>query len=72
MRPANDPNVDYRQVVQQGYDRCADAYEAQRRGKVHPELDLLTARLAPGATVLDIGSPARACRLPPRWPTAIG
>lgn len=55
MQPANDPNIDYKQLVQQNFDRCASAYEAARRGTTNLELALLMARLPPTAQVLDIG-----------------
>ena len=55
MKPANDPNKDYKALVQNGYDLCAIAYEQARQGEANPELTLLTSRLSDGATVLDIG-----------------
>ncbi len=55
IRPANDPTIDYKALVQRGYDLCAAAYAEARRGEAHPELALLTRQLRPGATVLDIG-----------------
>ena len=55
MQPANDPNVNYRALVQRGYDLCAASYEEARQGEANPELDFLTRRLANGAYVLDIG-----------------
>lgn len=55
MKPANDPNVDYKALVQRGYDECAAAYQKARRAEANPELDLLIRRLAAGAQVLDIG-----------------
>ncbi|MBI3942356.1 MAG: class I SAM-dependent methyltransferase [Chloroflexi bacterium] len=51
----NDPSIDYKALVQRGYDRCAAAYEDARHGQANPELDLLLRRLADGAHVLDIG-----------------
>lgn len=55
MQPANDPNVNYKELVQRSYDQCAQAYAAARRGENSPELNLLTIRLPAGARVLDIG-----------------
>lgn len=55
MQPANDPNVDYKALVQRGYDLCAASYEEARQGEANPELDLLTRRLTNGVHVLDIG-----------------
>lgn len=55
MQPANDPTINYKQLVEQSYDRCAAAYEAARRQSTHPELALLIERLPDNAHVLDIG-----------------
>ena len=55
MRLANDPKKDYKALVQQGYDACAEAYDEARQNADAPELDLLIPRLAEGAQVLDIG-----------------
>lgn len=55
MQPANDLNVDYKALVQRGYDLCAAAYEEARQSEAHAELDLLSRRLTKGAHVLDIG-----------------
>lgn len=55
MKPADNPSVDYKALVQHGYDQCAAAYETARRGQASPELDLLMGRLAPGARILDVG-----------------
>jgi len=55
MQSANDPDVDYKALVQRGYDVCAAAYEEARQGEANPELDWLIARLTDGARVLDIG-----------------
>lgn len=55
MRPADDPNADYKTLVERGYDLCAAAYEEARRRDPPPELALLTERLRDGARVLDIG-----------------
>ena len=55
MQPANDPDVDYKALVQHGYDLCAASYEEARQGEANPELDLLAHRLTNRAQVLDIG-----------------
>lgn len=55
MQPANDPTVNYKQLVQTSYDHCAAAYETARRGTTNPELALLIDRLPRKAHVLDIG-----------------
>ena len=55
MRPANDPRVDYKDLVKQGYDRCASAYDAARQREANPELELIASRLSDGARILDIG-----------------
>lgn len=52
---ANDPNIDYKAVVRDGYDQCAEAYAASRKEEANPELALLIERLSPHATILDIG-----------------
>ena len=55
MQNANDPNVNYKALVQRGYDLCAAAYAEARQGEDSPELDLLIRRLTNGARILDIG-----------------
>ena len=55
MKPADDPTIDYKILVQRGYDRCADAYHEARSNEAGPELDFLAKRLEDGATMLDIG-----------------
>ena len=55
MKPANDPTVDYKDLVRQAYDRLATLYEKKRRIEAPPALSLLTDRLDDGAVVLDIG-----------------
>ncbi|MCH7737278.1 MAG: class I SAM-dependent methyltransferase [Chloroflexi bacterium] len=55
MKPANDPTIDYKVLVQRGYDCCAVSYHEARKNEAGPELDVLTMRLEDGATVLDIG-----------------
>ena len=58
MRPAEDPLVDYKALVERGYDRCAAAYSKSRMSEAHSELGLLEERLEDGASVFDIGSGA--------------
>lgn len=55
MQPANNPNLNYKMLVQRGYDRCAAAYAKARQSGANHELDLLIGRLTTGAQVLDIG-----------------
>src|SRR5687767_6043267 len=55
MKPANDPNVDYKALVQQSYDLCAAAYEEARSRTMNLEINLLMEKLPEGAAVLDIG-----------------
>ena len=55
MKPANDPTVDYRKLVMQGYDQCAGRYGSIRRNEIEPDINLLTDRLDEGAKILDIG-----------------
>ena len=55
MKPANDPSVDYKALVQSSYDLCAAEYSTARMEEAHPELDLLCECLEDGASVLDIG-----------------
>src|SRR5712692_8745566 len=44
------------ELVRQGYEQAAERYLAQRdRFASTPYLDLLAARLQPGATILDVG-----------------
>ncbi|MEX2204997.1 MAG: class I SAM-dependent methyltransferase [Myxococcota bacterium] len=55
MKPADDPSVDYRALVREGYDRCAADFSAARMREDAPELELLLPRLAKGSRVLDLG-----------------
>lgn len=55
MKPANDPNMDYKALVECGYDLCAHDYETARRHEANPELEWLMRHLSDGAHVLDIG-----------------
>lgn len=55
MKPADDPTIDYKALVQQGYDRCVAAYREARSHEPGPELEILTRQLEDGASILDIG-----------------
>ena len=55
MKPANDPTIDYKLLVQQGFDLCAATYHEARQAGAHPELALLASQLKNGAAVLDVG-----------------
>tara|TARA_B100000315_G_scaffold260759_1_gene324919 strand:+ start:17483 stop:18193 length:711 start_codon:yes stop_codon:yes gene_type:complete len=55
MKFASDPDINYKELVREGYDRCAQAYAASRQADANPELSILIERLPPNATVLDIG-----------------
>lgn len=56
MRPANDPSIDYKALVREGYNRCALAYEEARRDDLTRDLHMLTTRIPEGSAVLDVGS----------------
>ncbi len=55
MKPALDPTIDYKRLVAEGYNACAEAYEQARRDAVHPEIKWLKKKLPNKALVLDIG-----------------
>ncbi len=55
MKPANDPNIDYRELVRQSYDACAHEYASSRKHEAGNEIHALTSRLDDGASILDIG-----------------
>ena len=55
MKRADDPERDYARLVEDGYDRCAAAYNAARAGKPSDELAPLFERLPQGALVVDLG-----------------
>jgi cyclopropane fatty-acyl-phospholipid synthase-like methyltransferase len=55
VKPANDPSVDYRALVREGYDACASDFAAARMREDAPGLELLLPRLAKGSRVLDLG-----------------
>lgn len=55
MKPANDPKVDYKDLVRKGYNDCAAAYDQAREREAAPQLLNLMDRLEEGSRVLDIG-----------------
>ena len=55
MRPANDPQIDYKELVRRSYDACAEEYGASRQADAEIELRGLTERLVDGMSVLDVG-----------------
>ena len=55
MKPADDPTIDYRKLVREGYDACAADFAAARMREDAPELELLLPKLAAGSRVLDLG-----------------
>ena len=54
MIPAIDPEADYRALVRQSYDACAETYGDSRRAEPGVEIRGLLERLDDGAAVLDI------------------
>lgn len=52
---ADDPHVDYRELVRTAYNRCAMDYARQRRATPGAELSFVTDRLTPGSKILDVG-----------------
>ena len=55
MKPADDPTIDYRKLVRDGYDRCSADFARARAGENQAGLAGLLERLAPGSRVLDLG-----------------
>jgi cyclopropane fatty-acyl-phospholipid synthase-like methyltransferase len=55
MKPANDPTVDYRELVMRGYDQCAGRYVSMRKSKTEPDVGNLMKVLDEGGKVLEIG-----------------
>ncbi len=55
MRPADDPTRDYRQLVAEGYDRCAPAYSDARSRDSEAALAPIIDRLPAASCVLDLG-----------------
>ncbi len=52
---ANDPNIDYKTLVKAGYDHCASNYAGQRLTIAPQELRLITEKLSPKSSILDVG-----------------
>ncbi len=55
MKLADDALRDYKRLVINGYDRCADAFNAERQAEAADALAPLMMRLPDGARVLDLG-----------------
>ena len=55
LKIADDPDIDYRALVRAAYNRCAMEYARQRRATADAELSLITERLTPGSSTLDVG-----------------
>jgi cyclopropane fatty-acyl-phospholipid synthase-like methyltransferase len=55
MKPARDPNVDYKALVARGYDVCSPEFNAIRVRDARDVLGPLADRLAAGAHELDLG-----------------
>jgi SAM-dependent methyltransferase len=55
FRIADDPDIDYKALVKTGYDRCASNYVAQRCTIAPEELCLITERLSPRSSILEVG-----------------
>jgi len=55
MKPADDPTIDYKALVQRGYDRCAVTYDEARKQETEQALNMLMSHLDDGAAVLDVG-----------------
>lgn len=55
MTHSSDFPLDQKSLVQQGYNRCADAYAAARQGASIHQLSFLHPRLSDGDRILDIG-----------------
>jgi SAM-dependent methyltransferase len=55
LNQAGNTAVDYRELVREGYDRCAEAYAAARSGDDEDQLRPLLEILPAGTNVLDLG-----------------
>jgi SAM-dependent methyltransferase len=55
LNEALDPTVDYKELVREGYNRCAELYAAARRGDDGDQLESLLQLLPRGSSVLDLG-----------------
>jgi cyclopropane fatty-acyl-phospholipid synthase-like methyltransferase len=54
-RPADDPTINYRDLVRRGYDACAELYAAARRHDDSEQLADLLPLLPNGSQILDLG-----------------
>ncbi|MBN2075196.1 MAG: class I SAM-dependent methyltransferase [Dehalococcoidales bacterium] len=55
MKPVNDPETDYKDLVRKGYNDCASAYSQARKREVTSQLLNLIDRLEENSRILDIG-----------------
>jgi SAM-dependent methyltransferase len=55
MRPADDPSIDYQDLVRRGYDQCSDAFSQARMSASPAALAPLLDLLSDGSAVLDLG-----------------
>ena len=55
MKLADDPTVDYKALVERGYDCCTASYDEARKEETVRALTMLMDRLDDGAVVLDVG-----------------
>ncbi len=55
MKLADDPTVDYKALVERGYNSCAAAYDEARKEETEQALAMLMDRMDNGAVVLDVG-----------------
>jgi cyclopropane fatty-acyl-phospholipid synthase-like methyltransferase len=50
-----DSDFDYKSVVIQGYDKCAEAYQDARRVEYEPSLDFIFENVPENGSILDVG-----------------
>lgn len=55
MKPANDPHVDYVDIVRKSYNQCAKAYLEARVNQPPDALELLANKLPDNSKILDLG-----------------
>ena len=55
MKLANDPRVDYKDLVRISYNQCARAYNEARHNQEPALLELIANKLPPYSEILDIG-----------------
>jgi cyclopropane fatty-acyl-phospholipid synthase-like methyltransferase len=55
MKPANNPAINYKELVRGSYDECATAYANARSGIPNTEIEILVQNLPKGSRILDIG-----------------